>query len=500
MVLDPTTVEPMPDPDPIPLSDKSEISPFPVDSLPKPIADMVNAVAEATQTDPAMAGTSGLSALSACTGGHAEIEIRQGWREPLNIYTATIADPGERKSSVQQSMVRPIHDVEEQLAEKAAGARLEAETSKQIAVKAAERQRNVAAAADRETSDAALADAIGAAMIAESIQVPAIPRLVADDATPEAATSLLAEQGGRLAIISAEGGIFDIIAGRYSGAIPNMDLWLKGHAGDPMRVDRKGRPPEYIRRPALTLGLMIQPSVLSTIAGHREFRGRGFLARILYARPVSKVGRRKIAATPVPDAVKAAYETAVQNLAAGMAGWLGDPAILMLSPAAHKAMVEIETAVEPTLAGDGELAQLADWGAKYVGAIARIAGIIHLAEHGSDAGPKTPVSAVTVLAASRIGAYFKASAINAFIEMGTDQGTADAVYLLDRIQHLGLDEVSERDLYRAAKRFKKKHDLLPPLDRLIEHGYLVPLPAEKTGGRPPSPRYMVTKVRQGPKG
>jgi replicative DNA helicase len=57
-----------------------------------------------------------------------------------------------------------------------------------------------------------------------------------------------------------------------------------------------------------------------------------------------------------------------------------------------------------------------------------------LAEHGSDKGPKTPVTAVTILAASRIGAYFKANAINAFIEMGTDQGTADAVYLLDRIE------------------------------------------------------------------
>ena len=86
-------------------------------------------------------------------------------------------------------------------------------------------------------------------MNADEINVPEIPRIVADDATPEAATSLLAEQGGRLAIISAEGGIFDIIAGRYSGAIPNMDLWLKGHAGDPMRVDRKGRAPEYIESP-----------------------------------------------------------------------------------------------------------------------------------------------------------------------------------------------------------------------------------------------------------
>jgi replicative DNA helicase len=497
-MIDANTVEPMPDPDPIPLTDKAEIPPFPVDSLPKPIASMVYAVAEATQTDPAMAGTAALSALSACTGGHADIEIRQGWREPLHIYTATIAAPGERKSSVQLSMVRPIHDVEEQLAEKGEGERLEAETRKQAAVKAAERARNAAASAEKD-KDAAMADAIGAAIFAESIQVPAIPRIVADDVTPEAATSLLAEQGGRLAIISAEGGIFDIIAGRYSGAIPNMDVWLKGHAGDHMRVDRKGRLPEYIRKPALTLGLMIQPSVLTSIAGHREFRGRGFLARILYARPASKVGSRKVAATPVSEEIKDAYETVVKDLASGMAGWLSDPAILMLSPDAQKAMIEIETAVEPTLAGDGELASLADWGAKYVGAIARIAGIIHLAEHGSDKGPKTPVTAVTILAAARIGAYFKANAINAFIEMGTDMGTADAVYLLDRIQHLGLHEVSERDLHVATKsRFKKKDDLLPALDRLVDHGYLIPLPVpEPTGaGRPASPRYRVQTTEQ----
>ena len=65
-----------------------------------------------------------------------------------------------------------------------------------------------------------MADAIGAAQIADAIEVPPIPRLVADDITPEAAASLLAEQGGRLAIISAEGGIFDIIAGRYSQQRP----------------------------------------------------------------------------------------------------------------------------------------------------------------------------------------------------------------------------------------------------------------------------------------
>ncbi len=339
-----------------------------------------------------------------------------------------------------------------------------------------------------------MADAIGAAMFAESISIPAIPRIVADDVTPEAAASLLADQGGRLAIISAEGGIFDIIAGRYSRAVPNMDLWLKAHSGDPLKVDRKGRPPEYIPRPALTLGLMIQPAVLSAIAANREFRGRGFLARILYAFPTSKVGHRKIAPPPVHNSIRDRYQKTVSDLASGMAEWLGDPAALVLTDTAQEAIQMIEEAIEPTLAGDGELASLADWGAKYVGAIARIAGILHLAEHGADTGPRTPVAAQTILAASRIGAYFKACAINAFAEMGTDRITADAVYLLDRVRWIDQSEVSERDLHVATKsRFKKKADLLPALERLVEHGYLLPIAAAPTGerGRPGSQRYRV---------
>jgi len=479
---------------PEPLTRAVVVPPFPVGCLPAAIADMVQAVSEATQTDPAMAGTSALSALAACTGGHAEIEIREGWREPLCLYTATVARPGERKSAVQHAMIRPILDVEAQLATSGMDTRLAAETRKQVALKDAERQRNTAASATTENRDQAMADAIGAVMIAESIEVPPIPRIVADDITPEAAASLLAEQKGRLAIISAEGGIFDIIAGRYSGSIPNMDLWLKGHSADPLKVDRKGRASEYIRRPALTLGLMIQPSVLSAIAAQREFRGRGFLARILYATPTSKVGHRKIAAAPVPPDVLDTYETTVRNLAKGMSGWLGDPAILTLTAAAQTGVQEIEAAVEPTLAGDGELASLADWGAKYVGAIARLAGIIHLAEHGPDAGPVGQVTAETVLSAARIGAYFKAAAINAFAEMGTDQGTVDAIYLLERLRRLDEKEVSERDLHVATRpRFKTKADLMPALDRLVEHGYLIPIevPATTSGGRPPSPRYTV---------
>ena len=486
----------------VPLTGDVEVPPWPVDALPKAIADMVNAVAEATQTDPAIPATSALSALSACTGGHAELEVRGGWREPLCLYTATVAAPGERKSAVQMLMTGPIHQVERELAADGAAARREAEERKLVAEKAVDQYRNRAAKAVGDEAGPALAEVLSAAQLADAIDVPPVPRLLADDITPEAAASLLAEQGGRLAIISAEGGIFDIIAGRYSPkAVPNLDLWLKGHSGDPLRVDRKGRPPEHIPRPALTLGLMLQPSVLRAIADNPQFRGRGLLARILFARPGSKVGHRKTPAPPVAPQIEMTYAATISELARGLRGWGGDPAVLTLTEDARQQIHRIEAAVELSLAADGELAGLRDWGGKYVGAIARIAGMLHLAGHGPDKGTREPVSAETILAAERIGEYFKASAINAFTEMSMDQGTADAIYLLERIRDLGRDEVSARDLRRASKRFKTQQALKVPLDRLVADGYLVRLPApEPTGGRPASVRYRVTEVPKVPKG
>ena len=66
---------------------------FPVDDLPDTVRAMVLAVAQATQTDPAMPAVTALTVLAAAAGGRAEVEARPGWREPLCLYTVTVARP-----------------------------------------------------------------------------------------------------------------------------------------------------------------------------------------------------------------------------------------------------------------------------------------------------------------------------------------------------------------------------------------------------------------------
>jgi hypothetical protein len=124
---------------PIPLTNTPALPAFPVDAFPKAIADMIAETSVATQTDPAMGGTVALAALSACTGGHAKIHVRDGWAEPLNVYGVPVAAPGERKSAVLSAFQRPLFDEEQRLAEASMGERLEAMTQKQVAEQAADK-------------------------------------------------------------------------------------------------------------------------------------------------------------------------------------------------------------------------------------------------------------------------------------------------------------------------------------------------------------------------
>lgn len=477
---------------PAPLGGHALLPQFPLDAFPRWLGDQARALAEFTQTPSDISAGAGLGVLSTAAGGRAVVNVRGGWQEPVNLYIVGALPPGARKSAVFSAMTSPVEAAEKQLADKAAPGIVQAATERKVAQKNAERL--AAAASQKDTKPAALAEAIDAAQYAESIIVPAIPQLIADDVTPEAATSLLAEQGGRLAVLSAEGGIFGTLAGRYSGGVPSFEVFLKGHSGDALRVDRKGRPPERIPHPALTLALCVQPDVLRDIAGMPGFRGRGLLARILYSVPVNLVGRRRTGTAQVPEQVNATYERNVQALVWTFAD-LAEPAILTLSAEAAKVLLAAEEAIEPRLAPDtGDLAGITDWASKQIGATVRIAGLLHLASHLDD-GWGEPVSGETMRNALRIGDYYTAHALAAFDHMGVDQGTEDARVILTWLERTRPARFTKRELFSGVSRsrFPKVGDLDAPLYLLEQHGYIRRGQEQKQAGpgRRSSPAYEV---------
>ncbi|MER6251366.1 DUF3987 domain-containing protein [Streptomyces sp. NPDC001584] len=478
--------------EPLPLNVQPKLPAFPTHALPGWLADYVAAVAEETQTPPDMAGALALSVLSTASGGRSVVQVRGRWREPTNLFVVVALGPANRKSSVFAAMTRPLYEAEKSLVEGASLAIVEAEVTAKMAREAADKTAAQAAKAEGPERDNLIAEAIGLAQVAETLTVPACPRLLADDATPEVLTTLLAEQGGRLAVMSAEGGIFDIIAGRYSG-IPNMEVFLKGHAGDRLRVDRRSRE-EFIEAPALTMGLAVQPSVLEEIGKNRGFDGRGLLARFLYCLPESLVGHRRINPDQVPAAVAATYERNVYALTLRLADWT-DPLVIQLTPEADRALISYEERLEPQLkAKGGRLGHIDKWAGKLVGATARIAGLLHLAAH-VDGGSHDPITEATLRAAIEIADYFTAHALTVFDLMGADTSLARARALLTVLEHNGWESITRRDLFAKLSRseFPTVAELEPALALLEEHGYLRTDTPPRTGkrGRPPAPRYLI---------
>lgn len=479
--------------EPTPLDPPRTPAVFPVDALPPWAAEYTAALAEATQTPPDMAGCCVLGVLSACAGGRVVVQARAGWREPTNLYLLPVMRPGSRKSAVIAAATRPVYGVQRDLQRQSASLAAEALTLKDIASKAAEKATRTAANADGVRRDELSAEAVSAASAAAAIEVPVPPRLVADDVTPEAVASLLADHGGRLALISAEGGIFDTMAGRYAKGVPVLDVWLKGHAGDVLQVDRKGRPPEHIDAPALSLLLTAQPAVLAAIARNGAFRGRGLLARFLYAVPESNIGRRRVGPPPVSDDVIDTYEQHVRKLAEDLAGWT-DPAVLTLTPAAHELLLSAERTIEPQLAEDGQLGTglLAEWGSKLAGAMVRMAGLLHVATEAE--AFRAPISSATLADAIRLGTYFSEHARAALGLLG-ETDTSDARYLLGHLARRNVDEFTIRSLHAELPRgrFATAEDVTAAVVVLEDHGWVAAQPPpERTGpGRRPSPKFRV---------
>jgi hypothetical protein len=481
---------------------------FPADVLPPWLADWVLAEAEATQTPPDLAGLLSLAVCGAGLARRFQVQVRDGWNQPTNLYVAVTLLPGERKSIVFAHAATPVFAQEK--AEQLRMAPVIAEAGsmrRQLEGRLKELEKRLA----REPGDTrARQEAKQVALELTACQVPPAPRLVCDDVTPEKLPEMLAEQGGRMLVASAEGTIFEIAKGRYSeGGKANFDVFLKGHEGDALRVDRVSREANLVDCPALSIALAVQPDVIHGLAEQASLKQRGFLARFLYSLPASLVGKRQVAPRAVPAAVAKTYDInvcALWGLEAPEGGW---PLTLTFSPEADLELQDLERRLEPRLGEDGDLSYLAGWANKLAGACARIAGVLYMAEAIDATSPEwsEPVPARLVKDAVRLGEeYLLPHAQAAFGLMAADEKVADALRLWRAICRLCEcsecsegrgPTVSRRDIHQAARtrqHFRRAEEIDPAIQVLVDRYYLRPVPETGRSGRGghPSPQYEVS--------
>jgi hypothetical protein len=481
---------------PVPLA-RFAVPAFPSSTLAPWHREFVEALSVATQTPADLPGMLTLGVLAAACARVVEVHVRDGWLEPVNLFVAVALPSGDRKSSTHREAVAPLHSFERSEAARLRAQIVEAARTREVLKERArllEQRAAKAEAPDREQAAAELAE-VGREL--DRLVVPSEPVLVCDDATPERVVGLMRENDGCLAIMSPEGDVFDLMAGRYSrNGDSNLGPYLKGHAGDVIAVDRMGRPREFVERPALTLAVAVQPEVLRSIGSRDGFRGRGLLARILFALPTSTKGSRDSAAPPVPAGVRQQYEAAVLRLLR-LPRPEGGRHELRFDQPANERMLAFQRQLEPKLGEGGELAFIGDWAGKLSGAVARLSGLLHMADHAREATPwSTPVSAECVERAVALGEYLLEHARAAFGEMGADPGVAAAEHVLSWVKRAGVEKFSKRDVFEGVKgRFRRVAELEPALVLLEEHAFIrrAATEARAGAGRPASPVFEVNR-------
>lgn len=466
--------------------------------LPGIFGEFAESLAQASETPSALSVMTILGVLSTALSGYCAVSPKTGWIEPINIYTLIALPPANHKSLVVRACTQPLwHWEKEQKKQR------EHEIKRQRAARKTEERilenlRMKAAKTEDLEEQRRLFEVIIQQEMALT-EVSSLPILFTNDATPESLTHLVAEQGGRLAIFSDEGGILDTLAGLYSHGSANIDILLKGIDGGEVRVHRKDR--STLLNPYLTVVLTVQPVVIQNMAEKKTYLGKGVLERFLYVLPQSRLGYRTHDTPPLSADIQAAYDQtiiALLNARQSISTLQSEPMqIFSLSAEALTAWRQFQLQLESELRPEGLLGNYPGWGGKLAGFTLRLAGLLQVAEHGlphQSHGDHPPISATTMQNALRLAEALRLHALTVFQWMNRETACEDAQVVWQWIQRQPQGSFTQAGI-RFALRNKKQgqsHRLMKALN-ILQERHLISPPV-KLSTRKPTTLYRINPL------
>jgi putative DNA primase/helicase len=468
-------------PDPI-MPGARQTPDIPATILPGIFGEHAAAVAEATQTPPALAVLFTISVLATILQGRYLVEpFGDGdYRETLSLWTVTCYPVGGRKTAVFNACAAPV-----QRWEKLAGDRARPEiyrrfAAREVALKRIERLKNDAAREDDAKKRSLIEDEIKRTKEEMPEELKA-PRCFTTNATPERTEGLMAEQDGKIGIWSDEADTFLNLTGALRGGVASLDAVLKGHAGSAIRVDRQGRE-AHLDKPALSMGLIVQPESFAELAAGRRLRNTGVLARFLFAVPRSNIGQRDVRLRkPIPRHLAESYHDALMHLLEGYEVRGSEPRVLPFDSAALEPWLAFAEGVEQHQGEGGRYEHISDWTSKLAGHAARLACVFQLARQGLDAKVVELASVESALAVCRL---LVPHAEAAFSILGADDTDADALAVLRWLRGTERQEFTRREAQRSMHgRFAKVERLERALGVLRDLYIISGEKRAATGGR-----------------
>jgi hypothetical protein len=341
------------------------------DLLPPAFSEICKNISEAVQVPLDAVVLIALSVVSASTRGQATIKWKNH-NEHLAIWSIVALPTGSRKSEMVRLLQVPLFEIEKQIKETGKSERaLNRSLRKTLEMQLEQVQRK--AAKDYSPENMAEVEAVTRKL--ENTPEVFEPAFIATDFTPEALNSLLSRNKS-IVCISAEGGIIETIAGRYSNGVANLDPLLKGYTGENTIIQRKNAEPIEVTNPHFVMSLCVQPNVLNELMASAEMMQRGFFSRFLIGVPESPIGKRSYHSPALNTQLMQVWLETVKGIHSAVSSSVE----MVLSKEAEQLLANAHDSNEK-IAGEYDSKRnepMAGWHSKLLGALVRVAGAYQL--------------------------------------------------------------------------------------------------------------------------
>lgn len=366
--------------EPLPLQRELPPSkPFPFAALGPVLGPVAKRLHEVIKAPDSVCGQSVLAAAALIVQPYADIHI-DGRIHPLSLFMLTVAESGDRKSAVDNVVLKAVRDYEKML-------KHTFETDSRVFKNKMEVWKKMREQAMRD-SDLENLEGVLNELAPEPMR-PLEPNLLLEEPTYEGLIKLFAIGQPSLGLFSDEGGR---MFGGHGMGKDNMLKTICGLSnlwdGKPITRIRGGDENLLLYGRRFSTHLMIQEVVLSTILENDLLVGQGMLARCLIVSPPTNAGNRPynpvdISKDPIIlefwDRSSKILDQPFPLSKPGMLNELA-PRPLVLSPAAKECWVRFHDEIDQCLKPDGPLRVIRRTANKIAEQALRIAGVFALIE------------------------------------------------------------------------------------------------------------------------
>ena len=381
--------------------------PFPIDSLPPVLLDIVETVADSLQVPDVLPACCALAAISAAIGSGLRIRTYGDRTLRGNIYVVAGVPSGSGKTEAFNAVLEPVFEHQRWLDEKAKQRRSLTEVDRFVM---ADQIKKLKAEIIRqnETGNEApeLRKKLASLLEQQADQTTDSDRILCDDVTGAALEKLLSRNPMFSASDEAGTAILGNLMGRFTKG-SDEGIYVRAYSGGYHGgVDRIGRERVRLADPCLTLLWLMQPSKLDTLFSQRHFREDGLLARVLACRietrPRKYDSRRP--ADSYSRAVRQEWRELWLELHQSYHRITDKPHILTLSKEAAAWMLDYHD--ETVERRRRDLADMDSLAARWAEQAWRLAVVLHAARHGKEAHLEQVRADDTVGAAIEIADWF----------------------------------------------------------------------------------------------